>query len=179
MEATMSELVSNGGECKDLQSLFAEYNQRYFGGRLPRYKVLLTNDHSRWEGRKRKIYINPDQGDVSVILLHEMAHAAVGRGQGKKFLDEVRRLVELGAPLQEERKRYAPENQITLKQLLAEFFDAGPDAPDDWTWPEVRRFLGYKWGITDKHGHANSRRLSRFFRRARREWSRGRALAIA
>jgi hypothetical protein len=174
----MSELVSNGSECKDPQSLFSEYNQRYFGGRLPRYKVLLTNDHSRWEGRKRKIYINPENEDISVILLHEMVHAAVGRGHGKIFRDEVRRLVELGAPLQEELKKYAPENQITLKQLLGEFFDAS-QASLDWTWPEVRRHMGYMWGITDKNGRAKSRRLSRFLRRAHREWSRGRALAIA
>jgi hypothetical protein len=160
------------------QSLFTEYNQRYFVGRLPQYKVLLTNDHSRCERRKRKIYVNPDKEDVSVILLHEMVHAAVGRGHEKIWRDEVRRLVELGAPLQEELERYAPQNQITLKQLLAEFFDAGY-ASLDWTWPEVRRHMGYMWGITDKHGRAKRRRLSRFLRRARREWSRGRALAIA
>ena len=105
----MSELVSNGGECKDPQSLFTEYNQLYFGGRLPRYQVLLTNNTSRCERRKRRIYINPDTGDVSVILLHEMVHAAVGRGHGKVWRDEVRRLVELGAPLQEELKRCAPQ----------------------------------------------------------------------
>ena len=175
----MAELVSNGGECKDPQSLFAEYNQLYFGGRLPRYKVLLTNDHSPCERRKRKIYINPDKEDVSVILLHEMVHAAVGFGHRKKWLDEVRRLAELGAPLKEEIQKYSPEKETSSKQLLDEFFEAGQDVPPDWTWAEVRRYLGYKWGITDKYGHAKSRRWSRFLRRARREWSRGRALAIA
>ncbi len=174
----MSGLVSNSGERKDPQSLFAEYNQLYFGGRLARYKVLLTIDHSRCERRKRRIFINPDTGDVSVILLHEMVHAAVGTGHGKVWLAEGKRLVELGAPLQEELERYAPQNQVTLKELLAEFFDAG-QASLDWAWPEVRCYLGYKWGITDKHGRAKSRRLSRFLRRARREWSRGRALASA
>jgi hypothetical protein len=72
------------------QSLFTEDNQRYFGGRLPRYKVLLTNDLSRCERRKRRIYINPDKENVSVILLHEIVHAAVGRGHGKVWRDEVR-----------------------------------------------------------------------------------------
>ena len=179
MEATMSELVSIGSECKDPQSLFSEYNQRYFGGRLPPYKVLPTTCVSRCEWSKRKIYISPSKEDVSVILLHEMVHAAVGRGHGRVFRDELRRLVELGAPLQEELERFAPENQITLTQLLAEFFEAGLNAPDDWTWPEVRRHMGCMWGITDKNGRAKSRRLSHFLRRARREWSRGRALAIA
>lgn len=113
-----------------------------------------------------------------MILLHEMAHAAVGRGHGKVWWNEVRRLVELGAPLQEELKKYAPENQTTLKQLLAEFFEAG-QVSLDWTWPEVRRHMGYMWGIADKYGRAKSRRLARFLRRACREWSRGRALAIA
>jgi hypothetical protein len=175
----MSEPVSNGGECKDPQSLFTEYNQLYFGGRLPRYKVLLTTNHSRCERRKRSIYINPDKEDVPVILLHEMVHAAVGPGHEKIWRDEVRRLVELGAPLQEELKRYAPENQISLKQLLGEFFEAGLYAPPDWTWSEVRREVGYKFGITDKDGLAKSRRWSRFLRRARREWYRGRALVYA
>jgi hypothetical protein len=172
----VSELVSNGGDCKDLQSLFTEYNQLYFGGRLRRYQVLLTRDTSRCERRKRRIYINPDTGEVSVILLHEMVHAAVGRGHGKVWWDELRRLVELGAPLHEELERCALEKQATLRQVRTEFFDAGLQSPD-WTWPEVRCYLGDKWSITDKHGRTKSRRLSRFLRRARREWSRGRALA--
>ena len=108
-----------------------------------------------------------------------MVHAAVGMGHGKAFLDEVRRLVELGASLQEELKRYAPENEISLKELLAEFFEAGLNAPDGVTWSEVRRSEGYKWGLTDKRGCATSRRWSSFLRRARREWSRGRATANA
>ncbi len=177
MEDIMSELISNRGECKDPQNMFAEYNQLYFGGRLPQYKVLLTIDHSRCERRKRRIYINPDGEDVSVILLHEMVHAAVGSGHGKKWLDEVRRLIELGAPLQEELQRYSTGIVATSKHLLDEFFDAGMDAPPDWTWPEIRRYLGYRSGITDKHGSARSRRLSRFLRRARSEFSRGRAFA--
>ncbi len=175
----MSKLVLNGVDCKNLQNLFAEYNQLYFGGRLPPYKALLTNDHSRCERRKRRIYVNPENEDVSVIILHEMVHAAVGPGHEKAFLDELARLVELGAPLQEELKRYAPEKVITPNQLLGEFFEAGLYAPPDWTWSEVRRHEGYRWGITDKHGGAKSRRWSRFLRRARREWYRGRALAYA
>jgi len=175
----VSELVSNGGDCKDLQSLFTEYNQVYFGDRLPRYQVLLTNDTSHCERRKRRIYINPDMGDVSVFLLHEMVHAAVGRGHGKVWWDELRRLVELGAPLQEELQRYSPEKADSSKHLLDEFFDVGMDAPPDSTWREVRLYLGYKWGITDKHGRAKSRRWSRFLRKARRKWSEGRAIAHA
>lgn len=179
LELTVSELISTGGDCKHLQSLFNEYNQLYFEGRLRRYQVLLTRDTSRCERRKRRIYINPDTGEVSVILLHEMVHAAVGRGHGKVWWDELNRLVELGAPLQEELKKYAPENAKTQKQLLPEFFDAGLDGPPDMTWAEVRCYLGYKWGATDKHGRARSRRWSRFLRSARREWSRGRVIANA
>jgi hypothetical protein len=179
----MSELVSNGGECKDPQSLLTEYNLRYFGCRLRQYKVLLTNalnpDCGRCEKRKRRIYINPVKEDVSVILLHEMVHAAVGPGHDKKWRDEVRRLVELGAPLQKELIRYSPENRESLKQLLSEFCDVGLYAPPDWIWSEVRREVGHKYGITYKQGRVKSRRWSRFLRRARREWSRGRALAIA
>jgi hypothetical protein len=173
----MSESVSNGGECKNPQNKFAEYNQLYFGGRLARYKVLLTIDHSHCERRKRKIYINPNGEDVSVILLHEMVHAAVGPGHGKKWLDEVRRLVGLGAPLREELQKYSTEKTVGSKQLLDEFFEVGLDAPPDFTWPEVRRDRGYKWGITDKNGRAKSRRWSRFLRKARRKWSEGRAIA--
>lgn len=179
VEFNVSELVSNGGDRKDLQSLFTEYNQLYFGDRLPRYQVLLTNNTSHCERRKRRIYINPQTESANVHLLHEMAHAAVGRGHGKVFCDELRRLVELGAPLQEELKKYAPQNAITPKQLLSEFFEVGLDGPPDMTWLEVRCDQGYKWGATDKHGRARSRRWSRFLRSARREWSRGRAIANA
>jgi hypothetical protein len=179
MEGNMSELVANGAECKNPQSLFTEYNQRYFGGCLPRYKVLPTNDNNRWEERERTIYTNPGKENVSVILLHEMVHAAVGMGHGKKWMDEARRIVGLGAPLQEELKRYDPENVNSPKQLLGVFFEAGLDAPLDWTWPEVRRHLGYTWGITDKNGKAKSRRWSRFLRSARRKWSDGRTIAHA
>jgi hypothetical protein len=175
----MSELVSNSVECKDPQSLFTEYNQRYFGGRLPRYKVILTSDHSRCERRRRRIYINPDTGEVSVILLHEMVHAAVGTGHGKVWWDKLKHLVELGAPLQEELKKYDPQNATTPKQLLSEFFEVGLYGSPDMTWSEVRCDLGYKYGATDKHGRARSRRWSRFLRSARREWSRGRAIANA
>jgi len=163
----------------DMQSLFDTYNQQYFGGRLPRYKVLHTDKYNggRCERRKRTIYINPHTGDISLILLHEMAHAAVGYGHGKVWLDEIKRLVELGAPLQEELKLCAPETAITPKQILPEFFQAGLEAPDNWTWPEVRRYLGYMYGLTDKNGRAENSRCSLFLRKARREWLRGRALA--
>jgi hypothetical protein len=179
MEAKMSELTSNIVERKDAQSLFAEYNQRYFGGLLPRYKALITNNQSRCERRKRRIYINPQTGDVSVILLHEMVHAAVGLGHGKVWLDEIRRLADLGAPLQEELEKYDPKNEVTLKQLRSEFFDAGLNAPADLTWSDVRKCMGHEWGLTDKDGRAKNRRWSRYLRRARREWSRGRAIANA
>src|ERR1035437_2198605 len=152
----MSDLISNGVDCKNLQSLFTEYNQLYFGGRLPQYKVLLTKDHSHIERRKRKIYINLDKEDASVPLLHEMVHAAAGLGHGRRWLNELRRLADLGAPLQEELERCAPENQISLKQLLAEFFDAGLSAPPDVTWAEVCKRMGYEWGFTDKHGRAKN-----------------------
>ena len=185
----MAEPASKAVQRKELQSLFMDYNQRYFGGRLPRYKVLLSNtdlqffadlngESGRCERRKRKIYINPHKGDASVTLLHEMVHAAVGMGHGKVFLDEVRRLAELGAPLQKELKRY--ENVvsgITREQLLEEFFELGLSGPDNMTWPEARSRLGLKWGLTDKHGRAKNQDWAAFLRRAHRKWSQGRALA--
>src|SRR5437762_6792559 len=91
-----------------LRSLFDLYNQQYFAGRLPRYKVALSDryKHSRCFKGERKIYINPD-GEISDDLLHEMVHAAIGYGHGKLFLMEVKRLVELGAPLQKDLNGYA------------------------------------------------------------------------
>jgi hypothetical protein len=41
-------------------------------------------------------------------------------------------------------------NQVTQKQLLAEFFDAGLDVPPDWTWSDVRRYLGIGGALRTK-----------------------------
>src|SRR5260370_13338810 len=157
-----------------VQDLFDQYNKRYWRGRLPRYKVLVTDKYTggRCEKRQRMIYINPSTpAVVSRTLLHEMAHAAVrGNGHNKVWLDEVKRIVRLGAPLEQELARYAPENAIHPAQILAEFYDAGCEAEDTVTCRQLRRSLGYEYGSLDKEGRAADEYSARFLEQARREW---------
>ena len=162
-----------------VQDLFDQYNNRYWRGRLPRYKVLVTDRYTggRCEKRQRMIYINPSTpAVVSRTLLHEMAHAAVrGNGHNKVWLNEVKRIVRLGAPLKQELAGYASKNAINREQVLGEFYDAGCEADDTFTWRQLRRSLGYEYGYVDKEGRAADKYAAQFLEQLRREWLRGRA----
>ena len=161
------------------QTLFERYNRRYWRGRLPHYTVLVTDKYTggRCERGRKVIYINPGTPmGVPRTLLHEMAHAATKGGHGKKWQDEMRRLVRLGAPLKRELDGYTSKKAINLAQILGQFYDAGCEAGDGVTWREVRIRLGYEWGYVDSKGRAPDRTCARILQKARREWLRGRAL---
>lgn len=96
---------------RDLARLFSDFNSRYFGGRLPRYRVCfreviagLTNEHfGRHNRNRRTIFlfsgIRYDKHVVAEMLLHEMIHAATGDYHGGRFWRECKRLLDAGAPL--------------------------------------------------------------------------------
>ena len=96
---------------REVARLFHAFNARYFGNRLPPYRVLF-----RWnragpdvveEGccyRKRRLILlcpgmRRSRREVSFMLLHEMVHAATGDYHGGRFWREFKRLAEEGAPL--------------------------------------------------------------------------------
>jgi hypothetical protein len=164
----------------NVQAMFDRYNRRYWQGRLPGYTVILSDKYNGGycEKRERIIYINPVaaelQGGIRLLLLHEMAHAAVkAGGHGKIWMNEISRLIRLGVPLKKRLAEY--ERAVPRSQVLGEFYDAALEAGNGVTWPQVRRELGYKRSYTDKHGRAVSRYDANFLKKARREWFRGRA----
>jgi hypothetical protein len=92
---------------RQLRKLFQEFNQRYFGGRLPAYRIRVV-DCISWLGaegqclKKRKliqVQRAVPEGRVASLLLHEMAHAATNGGHGMPWKREMIRLREAGAPL--------------------------------------------------------------------------------
>jgi len=101
------EKASKQMDGRQLRKLFQEFNQRYFGGRLPAYRIRVV-DHISWlgtEGRclkKRKLIqvqrAIPEDRAAS-LLLHEMTHAATNGDHGMPWKREMIRLREAGAPL--------------------------------------------------------------------------------
>src|SRR5215471_17966417 len=91
----------------ELRRLFREYNARYFGGRLPDYRLRSVEGITRLgeagecNRRQRVIRIlrSLDDDDSRNCLLHEMAHAATTSGHGKRWKAEMIRLRRAGAPL--------------------------------------------------------------------------------
>lgn len=96
---------------KQLRDLFAEFNRRYFGGRLSRYRVLFGEiipgadigacGYCDRKERTILLYraIRYDRHIVNEILLHEMVHAAKGIYHGDRFFLELKRLDDAGAPV--------------------------------------------------------------------------------
>ena len=94
---------------QDLALLFADFNGRYFGGRLPPYRVRLEQSipgarssvSGRVDSAGRVIWLRAtdDVRALESALLHEMVHMVVGEEHGRPFFDEVKRLHQAGATL--------------------------------------------------------------------------------
>jgi hypothetical protein len=100
-----------------LNEKFGELNRVYFGGGLPRFKVLLCSKPKNFGhnvagyclSRKREILIRNGLGERATLqtLVHEMVHAKLSESNtsqenelhGRSFVEELRRLRALGAPL--------------------------------------------------------------------------------
>ena len=99
---------------RQFQELFREFNHRYFGGSLPEYQVRVVYDIGYWAGppfhegdmgihqpelRRILIRIAHNHPGMVSILLYEMARAETG-GEHDRFLHEMRRLRNSGAPIE-------------------------------------------------------------------------------
>lgn len=100
---------------KKAQWLFHYYNHKYFGGKLPKYKVVFAKDLlprnliAECNNRRRIIRIATDIKKLACVvratLLHEMVHAKQGykdrRGDkvwhGPQFQKEMLKLAKMGA----------------------------------------------------------------------------------
>jgi hypothetical protein len=163
----------------DLQSMFDRFNQRYWCGRLPRYRVIQSDRFGgRGMCRRRQKTIHIADGlcrkEAEITLLHEMCHAATRGGHGNAWLAEMLRLAKMGAPTKQEWLGYQPSaHPRNCRAILAEFEDAGFECPGTG-WAMVRRNIGYSYGLVDRRGRVESKESARFLRRARRMFCEGR-----
>jgi hypothetical protein len=163
------------------QELFDTYNQRYFGGRLPPYRIVLSNLNDdgtcRTDGecRKETLEIHLRTGlqvsDVPLVLLHEMAHAASSSGHGKEWEAEMLRLAELAVPTREEWNAYQGPT-IGTKDIMAEAYDGG--AGTEVPWSVVRYEIGRRYGLTDDRGKSVSKAAAKTLRRCWKAFWKGR-----
>ena len=101
-----AEMVMLNG--KQLRIQFQQFNQQYFDGRLPPYRIRVVKDmiglggsgHCDKKRRLIKIQVGWSDEETVGTLLHEMAHAATsGIPHGMPWKKEMIRLREAGAPL--------------------------------------------------------------------------------
>jgi hypothetical protein len=163
------------------QELFDTYNQRFFGGRLPPYRIILSDRYSSGmhgicRKKQREILLRTSLPDKELprVLLHEMAHAAVPKsGHGKLWLAEMLRLAEMGAPTREDWETYQnPPKTARLREAAADAYDAGGGT--DASWRVVRYQIGSMYGLTDDTGRAVSKSAARALRRCWKEFRKGR-----
>jgi hypothetical protein len=118
----------------DVQKLFEHYNRKYFGGKLPRYTIEISNKYatSRCSKAKRTIYLNEKPEKMKVALLHEMAHAISRSGHGPGWRRQMARLQSLGAPIpKSEYQSCARRNMIDpRREYLEEIEGSDIDAHD-------------------------------------------------
>lgn len=180
--------ITGGGRGKTVtqqqcQELFDTYNQQYFGGRLPPYRIVssILNDDStcRLDGECRKetleIHLRTalQDSDVPIVLLHEMAHAASRSGHGKQWLAEMLRLAELGAPTRDDWNAYQGPT-IGIREFMADAYDAGAETETDVPWSVVRYEIGRRYGLTDDRGRSVSTPACKALRRCWKEFWKGR-----
>ena len=98
-----------------LQEMFRSFNSKYFGGRLPEHEVQVVYDIEAWVGQDtsrdvKSGYLDPDlhrivirlselRGIMICSLIKEMACAASSPFDHNKWVTEMSRLKELGAPI--------------------------------------------------------------------------------
>lgn len=160
---------------KQLRGLFFDFNERYWGGRLPPYHIRCVDHITRLgesgtcNPRRKLIRINRGSHDADTIscLLHEMAHAATSVAHGMKWKAEMIRLREAGAPLTQPNSRVALDDWDGVRVKRTEFESAVSEALGDddqfLTLPEVIR-----WFITSYGGSSTVAEFLRKYPWARR-----------
>ncbi len=142
---------------KQYQALFDEFNQRYFGGKLPRYRIQVVDCISLEEGdeipldyegeniRHRRLILlkRMVKADMISTLLHEMAHTATDDAHTKRWGKEIERLCRAGAPISEDILIAPPRLTKVFVRAVAE--DLLGERPDTTLW-EFARWVVYKYG---------------------------------
>jgi hypothetical protein len=117
-------------QSEHFENLFEEFNERYFGNQLPHYRVRVVYDVHRVAAEpitrrgdsgeelidecllrfdERTIYLRfSEDGYMLNFLVHEMCHAATSGEHDEKWKAEMKRVYELGAPL--EKWNFSPDS---------------------------------------------------------------------
>jgi len=98
-----------------LQRAYEDFNDRYFGGKLPRYRVevvdRVSSARESGEVNRRAKLIRIQRNLLNVMretLIHEMAHVRTNDFHGPRWKAEVQRLLQLGAPISPDELSRAP-----------------------------------------------------------------------
>jgi len=153
--------------------MFERWNTKYFSGRLPHYRIIISNKFGGGglcRKKRREIYLGEQfvgSGSQKIYfkttLLHEMGHAATRGGHGKAWMAEMLRLAKMGAPTKSE---YLDYQKLCIRpsDVLGQFYQVGLEYPDA-EWKTVRRNIGNSYGLCDDKGNAESESAGKFLRR--------------
>jgi hypothetical protein len=86
---------------------------------------------------------------------------------------EMLRIAKLGAPTKREFLIYQSPNRTFLKEsIIAEAEDHGFESPKT-PWKEYRQQIGYRYGLIDKNGKAESKGARDLLRKVRQAFLKG------
>ncbi len=135
-----------------LNALFDALNQKYFEGRLPRYRVKRVSRMPHpvlrgccvFDSRTIKLIRTLKDDECREVLLHEMIHTRT-RGHGVRFQAELARLAKMGEGWAEKQRALYeeachhkdPPPTVTIRHQIGTLADAHPEL----RWPEVLRIL--------------------------------------
>ena len=137
---------------KKYRALFKRFNEEYFDGKLPRYRIQVVNSISsklhplgHCNRRRRLIRIREaEEGSMIETLIHEMAHAATNDNHGPIWKEEMNRLHTVGAPI-DLRDLDRQQNHLT-KSLIEDLVLEGSD---DVTVQAIAQHVVYWYGFAD------------------------------
>lgn len=139
-----------------LGALFDDLNERFFGGRLPRYRVVRSSKlkecviEGDCDRERLLIRISPGiEGDeLRRVLVHEMCHHEA-QGHGPEFLAQLEMLERAGEDwIGEERERCLASDERPFGEQLQEALDDIAAMPEIATWRAVRDYIAVdRFGI--------------------------------
>jgi len=150
---------------------FDRFNQQYFGGRIPKYRIVLDRFvGGRCERERKTIFLASSDPEILGVLLHEMAHAITSGSHGKLFQSEIRRLNAAGAPIPViDLTAFGPEgvNEIETRSMIFDQFESA-GLESEQPWHIVRRLVGWEYGLVDNQGRVADTTAARLLKHAQR-----------
>ncbi len=144
----------------NLAQLYREFNQQFWNGRLPEYRVMFHSLSGNVPGEcltdRRLIRIDPSLKSkpdaLRRVFLHEMCHVGTGTGHGKKFQAALMRLAKQGedwAKAEAEQVQGRPSWNDQMRHLKYDLIDiatlsAGRYPP----FRQVAKILAFLYGQT-------------------------------